>query len=54
MKRFPTGIMCTCVVPWDEQGNFIEPLLVDEVREMLKSTPYGPRRLAGGRSPHER
>ena len=40
MKRFPAGIMCTCVVPWDERGEFIESLFVDQVRRMLKLTPY--------------
>ena len=40
MKRFPAGIMCTCVVPWDEQGEFIESLFVDQVRGMLKLTPH--------------
>ena len=40
MKRFPAGIMCTCVVPWDERGEFIESLFVDQVRGMLKLTPY--------------
>jgi len=40
MKRFPAGIMCTCVVPWDEQGEFIESLFVDQVRRMLTLTPY--------------
>ena len=39
MKRFPAGIMCTCVVPWDEQGQFLEPLFVDQVRAMLTLTP---------------
>lgn len=40
MKRFPAGIMCTCVVPWDEQGKFVEPLFVHEVQQMLKVTPH--------------
>jgi dihydrodipicolinate synthase/N-acetylneuraminate lyase len=40
MKRFPAGIMCTCVVPWDERGEFIESLFVDQVRGMLKLTPH--------------
>lgn len=40
MKRFPSGIMCTCVVPWDEQGRFQAPLFVDQVRSMLQLTPY--------------
>lgn len=40
MKRFPAGILCTCVVPWDEQGRFVEPLFVDQVRRMLQLTPH--------------
>lgn len=40
MTRHPPGIMCTCVVPWSEQGEFIEPLFVDEVRALLKLTPH--------------
>ena len=40
MKRFPSGIMCTCVVPWDEQGEFMESLFVDQVRHLLKLTPH--------------
>jgi dihydrodipicolinate synthase/N-acetylneuraminate lyase len=40
MKRFPAGIMCTCVVPWDERGQFVESLFVEQVGRMLKLTPY--------------
>lgn len=40
MKRFPPSILCTCVVPWDEQGEFIKELFVDEVRRMLQVTPH--------------
>lgn len=40
MKRHPAGIMCTCVVPWSEQGQFMEELFVHEVESMLKLTPY--------------
>lgn len=39
-KRFPSGIMCTCVVPWDENGEFVESLFVHEVQTMLKVTPH--------------
>jgi len=40
MMRFPPGILCTCVIPWNEQHEFIEPLFVDEVRTLLKLTPH--------------
>ncbi len=40
MKRYPAAIMCTCVVPWDEQGQFAESLFVHEVETMLKVTPH--------------
>src|SRR5690349_13782987 len=40
MKRHPAGIMCTCVVPWDEHGQFMDDLFVHEVESMLKLTPY--------------
>jgi dihydrodipicolinate synthase/N-acetylneuraminate lyase len=32
--------MCTCVVPWDERGQFIESLFADQVRGMLHLTPH--------------
>ncbi len=40
MARYPAGIMCTCVVPWDEQGQFVESLFVHEVESLLKLTPH--------------
>jgi dihydrodipicolinate synthase/N-acetylneuraminate lyase len=40
MSRFPACILATCVVPWDEQGRFLEPLFVDQVRKLLKLTPH--------------
>jgi dihydrodipicolinate synthase/N-acetylneuraminate lyase len=40
MPRFPACILATCVVPWDEQGRFIEGLFVDQVRRLLKLTPH--------------
>jgi dihydrodipicolinate synthase/N-acetylneuraminate lyase len=40
MKRYPACILCTCVVPWDERGEFIEPLFVDQVRKMLTLTGH--------------
>lgn len=40
MKRFPAGIMCTCVIPWDDQGHFLAPLFVDQVRSLLQLTPH--------------
>jgi dihydrodipicolinate synthase/N-acetylneuraminate lyase len=35
MKRFPSCILATCVVPWDEGGNLLEDLFRHQVREML-------------------
>jgi dihydrodipicolinate synthase/N-acetylneuraminate lyase len=35
MKRFPACMLATCVIPWDEHGDFMEDLFHHEVREML-------------------
>lgn len=35
MKRFPSCIMATCVVPWDADGKFIEDLFREQVQNML-------------------
>jgi len=40
MKRYPACILATCVVPWDEHGEFIESLFVDQVRQLLKLTKH--------------
>jgi dihydrodipicolinate synthase/N-acetylneuraminate lyase len=40
LKRYPACILCTCVVPWDERGEFIEHLFVDQVRHLLRLTPH--------------
>lgn len=40
MKRYPACILCTCVIPWDENDEFIEGLFVDEVQRMLKTTRH--------------
>lgn len=40
MSRYPAGIMCTCVVPWNERYEFDEALFVHEVETMLKLTPH--------------
>jgi dihydrodipicolinate synthase/N-acetylneuraminate lyase len=40
MKRYPACILCTCVVPWDENYRFIEPLFVHEVQRLLRLTPH--------------
>jgi dihydrodipicolinate synthase/N-acetylneuraminate lyase len=40
MKRYPACILCTCVVPWDEHGEFMADLFIDEVRQMLELTPH--------------
>ena len=38
MPRFPLGIMSTCVVPWDEQGEMLEDLFRHQVRESVRGT----------------
>ncbi len=40
MIRYPGCILATCVVPWDERGEFIESLFVDEVNVLLKLTKH--------------
>lgn len=35
MKVFPSCILATCVVPWDERGQFLEDLFRDQVRQLL-------------------
>ncbi len=40
MKRFPACILSTCVVPWDENGRFIEDLFVEQVRRLLEGTKH--------------
>jgi dihydrodipicolinate synthase/N-acetylneuraminate lyase len=34
MPRFPCCILATCVIPWDEQGEFLEDLFRHQVRVM--------------------
>lgn len=36
MARYPRGILATCVIPWDERGEFIEDLFRHQVREHCK------------------
>ena len=41
MKRYPSGIMATCCIPWDEAGRFAEPIFRRGVRAMLaRGTPH--------------
>jgi dihydrodipicolinate synthase/N-acetylneuraminate lyase len=40
MKRYPACILSTCVIPWDERGEFIEHLFVDQVRLLLEATRH--------------
>lgn len=35
MKRFPSGIMATCCIPWDNDGRFIESIFREGVQGML-------------------
>ncbi len=39
-KRFPSGILATCVLPWDEKGRLVEGLFREEVRLDLRETPH--------------
>jgi dihydrodipicolinate synthase/N-acetylneuraminate lyase len=39
-KRFPSGIMCTCCVPWDVQFHFAEAIFRRNVRQALSATPH--------------
>jgi dihydrodipicolinate synthase/N-acetylneuraminate lyase len=34
MPRFPSGILATAVIPWDDRGEFLEGLFVAQVRHM--------------------
>jgi dihydrodipicolinate synthase/N-acetylneuraminate lyase len=40
MKRYPACILATCVIPWDEEGEFIEPIFVRQVERLLKQTRH--------------
>lgn len=40
MKRYPSCIMATTVVPWDEHGNFVEDLFRHQVKTMLQCTRH--------------
>jgi len=40
VKRYPACILCICVIPWDENHEFLESLFVDEVRRMLTTTRH--------------
>jgi dihydrodipicolinate synthase/N-acetylneuraminate lyase len=42
MKRFPSCILATCVVPWGDDGSFVEDLFRQQVRSMLA---HGTRHL---------
>jgi dihydrodipicolinate synthase/N-acetylneuraminate lyase len=40
VKRYPACILSTCVVPWDERGEFVESLFVEQVRRLLEGTRH--------------
>lgn len=42
MKRYPSGIMATCCIPWDESGQFAESIFRRGVRTALT---HGTRQL---------
>lgn len=35
MKRYPSGIMATCCIPWDENGQFAEAIFRRGMHTML-------------------
>jgi dihydrodipicolinate synthase/N-acetylneuraminate lyase len=37
-KRYPGGLMATCCIPWDEQGQFAESIFRQNVRHALRGT----------------
>jgi len=39
-KRFPGGILATCVIPWDEDGRLLEAVFREEIRLNLRQTPH--------------
>jgi len=40
MIRYPACLLATCVIPWDERGDFVESLFIDEVHGLLKLTKH--------------
>jgi dihydrodipicolinate synthase/N-acetylneuraminate lyase len=40
MRRFPSGLMATCCIPWDDQDRFAEPIFRRGVRLALAGTPH--------------
>lgn len=39
-QRYPSGIMSTCCIPWDEEGRFAETIFRHGVGQALKGTPH--------------
>jgi dihydrodipicolinate synthase/N-acetylneuraminate lyase len=39
-KRFPSGILATCVLPWDEKNRLLEAMFREEIRLSLRETPH--------------
>lgn len=40
-ERFPRGIMASCVIPWDEQYQFIEDMFREEVHGVMDGADLG-------------
>ena len=36
-KRYPQAVLVSCEVPWDENGELIEPVFRAEVRQAISS-----------------
>lgn len=40
MKRYPSCLLATCCVPWDDKGNFLEDIFRHQVSLMLQGTKH--------------
>ena len=40
LKRFPSGILATCCIPWDAEGRFAESIFRRNVRHALSGTRH--------------
>ena len=39
-KRYPSCILASCCIPWDENYAIMEPLFREEIRGVVKETPH--------------
>ncbi len=40
MRRYPSCLLASCCIPWDEQGNFLEDIFRDQVRKSVEGTKH--------------